>query len=272
MVFLPESIQFLVELLLAECLFVRGLRCRNGFVPRLLAGLLILALLSIFWPAEWEGFVKVIKYLATFGLSTALLCQLFEISPWEAVFLGTAAYAVQHIAFNLGVPIFLYIHFPATFVGNTAFCLCMLGVYALVYSLAYWLLGQRLRLKEIRAEQNRGLILFVIAMLTLVVVLNYARYLGNAAVTPVLQLAMMGYAILGCMFALFIQFFLVQHLALRQRLEISEQLLHSRQEQFRISEETIECINLKCHDLKYQLAALRKHMTDPDATAPSVIS
>ncbi len=48
----------------------------------------------------------------------------------------------------------------------------------------------------------------------------------------------------GCIFALFIQFFLVQHLALRQRIEVSEQLLHSRQDQYRISEETIEYLNL----------------------------
>ncbi len=267
MVFLPESIQFLVELFLAECLFAHGLKHRKGFLPQLLGGLLILVLFSVIWPAEWEGFVKVFKYLIIFCLSTGLLWRLFDISFWESLFLGTAAYAVQHIAYNLGIPVFLYASFPDTRWGHMGFVLSMLAVYLLVYGVAYWLLGQQLRLKEIRAEQNRGLILFVIAMLTLVIVVNYSRYLGNAAATPALQLAMMGYAVLGCIFALFIQFFLVQHLALQQKLEISEQLLHNQQEQFHVSEETIECINLKCHDLKYQLAALRRSMSDPDVTA-----
>lgn len=263
MIFLPEEVRFLAELLLAEGLFIRGLARRRGFGLRLMSALLVLLVFSAFWPAGWDGFVKVFKYLLTFGLSILFLWQLFQITPWEALFLGTAAYTVQHIAYNLGIPVFLYVRFPADERGRAALALSLLCIYLLVYGAAGLLLGQRLRLKEIRADQNRVLTLFVIAMLMLVAVCNYVRFLGEDSITPALQLAMMGYAVIGCVFALFIQFFVVQHLALRQRLEISEQLLHSQQEQFYVSEETIECINLKCHDLKYQLAALRRSMTDP---------
>lgn len=266
MVLLPESIQFLVELLLAEALFLRHLKQRRQFVPRLAAGIAVLTLFSIAWPSHWESLVNVFRFLITFALSAALLWQLFEISPWEAVFIGTAAYAVQHIAYNLAMPIFLFSHFPSTVVGRAAFAICMLAVYALVYGIAYRCIGQKMRLKEIRAEQNRILILFVITMLTLVIVLNYTRVLGGGDTSPILSLTMTGYSLIGCVFALFIQFFLNQQLALQRRLEISEQLLHSQKEQFHISEETIECINVKCHDLKYQLAALRKNIADPNAT------
>ncbi len=263
MVFLPESIQFMVELLLAECLFLTKLRRRENFVLRLAAGLALLTLFSVAWPSGWTGFVKVFKYLGIYGLSAAVLWQTFEMSLWEAVFIGSAAYAVQHIAYNLGIPLFLYSHFPDTELGKIFFYASILGVYVLVYGTAYRLLGQNLRLKGLRSEQNRGLILFLIAMLTLVVVLNYVRFMGGDSLSPILHLALIGYAILGCVFALFIQFFLVQHLTLWQKLEVSEQLLHNQQEQFHIAEETIECINLKCHDLKYQLMALRQNTNDP---------
>lgn len=265
MVFLPESIQFLVELLLAECLFLPTLRRRPGFAWRLAIGLAVLALFSAAWPAGWTGFVKVLKYLGIFSLSTVLLWQSFVISLWEAVFIGSAAYAVQHIAYNLGIPLFLYSHFPDTVFGKMLFDASMLGVYALVYGAAYQLLGRRLRLKELRASQNRALIVFIIAMLTLVVLLNYARFLDRAMLSPALELTLASYAIIGCLFALFIQFFLVQHLTLWQKLEVSEQLMHSQQ-QYHMAEETIECINLKCHDLKHQLTALRHSMNDPAAS------
>ncbi len=269
MILLPEPVQFLFELLLAELLFLRGLQRRERFFLRLVVGLCFLLLFSVIWPAGWSGFPKVFKYLITFCLSVVFLWQLFRISVWEAVFIGTAAYAVQHIAYNLAIPVFLFMSFPPTAGGRFLFAGCMTAVYAAVYLTAHRCLGRKLRLSEIRVSENRSLILFVISILTVVVFLNYARFLDKSDSSPILGLILIGYSVTSCVFALFIQFFVVQRLELRSRLEITEQLLHTRQNQFLISEQTIEYINIKCHDLKHQLFSLRQGIHDP-ATADGI--
>lgn len=43
-----------------------------------------------------------------------------------------------------------------------------------------------------------------------------------------------------------------------QELNMIQQLMYHQQEQYRISQENIELIDKKCHDLRYQMEALRK--------------
>lgn len=43
-----------------------------------------------------------------------------------------------------------------------------------------------------------------------------------------------------------------------QELNMMQQLMYRQQEQYQISQENIELINRKCHDLRYQMEALRK--------------
>ncbi len=267
MILIPEPLQFLVELLLAECLFIRNIKRRELFYPRLLISLFLLAFFSLLWPAKWDGFVKVFKFLLTYGFSVIFLWRLFLMSFWDAVFIGTTAYAVQHIAFNLAVPLYLYNPFPATEGGRILHAFGMLAVYAIVYVMAFFVLGKKLKPADIRIRENRSMGLFVIVMLILVIVLNYARFLDADVSSKKINLILSAYSVVGCIFALYIQFFLLEHVTLSNRLEIAEQLLHSQKEHYSISEQTIEYINVKCHDLKYQISKIRKGISDGDTVS-----
>lgn len=60
-----------------------------------------------------------------------------------------------------------------------------------------------------------------------------------------------------CATMLYFQYTLFSKSAIKKELEILNALWHQKEEQYRLSKETIAIINRKCHDLKHQLAAVR---------------
>lgn len=252
---LCEPLQFLVELLLAEFIFTFWLERRDRFLPRLAGCLFIMILFSVMWPFRWAGLIKMFKYLIVFLLSVLTMWAVFRCSFWDALYRGAAAYAAQHIAFNVASMFwFGRTDIAAYFITVT--------IYLAVFGLVYFCFGRRIRKEGSVGVNNHFLTLFILIMLLFVVVLNYVRvYLGFFS-DPAIHIISNLYSIIGCVFALFIQSGLYLQSQLAQKLEITEQLLHSKQEQFKVSEETIECINLKCHDLKHQISALRQQIHD----------
>lgn len=260
----PESLSFLVELLLAEFLFTFWLKKRDQWFLRLLSSFAVLFALSLLWPASWAGLVKAVKYLLVFLGSVAGIWSIFQISPWEAIYRGAAAYAAQHIAFHAAHVSQLFMQKLTS--HDFTLSIVMLAAYLIVYALIYILFARRIQKEGVYGADNRFLVRFVLIMLLMVVLLNY-WCMGLIGSNPALAVILSGYSIIGCIFALFIQAGLHQQSQLEQKLAIAEHMLHSKQEQFKISEETIECINLKCHDLKHQLSMLRHQIPDPHSQA-----
>lgn len=60
-----------------------------------------------------------------------------------------------------------------------------------------------------------------------------------------------------CATLLYFQYSLFAKSTMKKELDILNALWHEKEEQYRLSRETIAIINRKCHDLKHQLAALR---------------
>lgn len=265
--FLAEPIRFTAELLPTMAIFSFWLERRDRFLFRLMFSLLVLTLFSFTWPAEWDGMVKMVKYLLVFLLCVCALFFLFRITFWEALYRGAAAYATQHVAFLINSCI-SYDLFSGLFESGTMpYYILSALVYLATYVLIYRCLSRRIRKEGLYGLDNRFLVCFVLIMVLMAVCLNYVRILNLNSYTWITSLITNLYAIIGCVFALFIQSGMHQRSQLERKLEISEHMLHRQEEQFRVSEETIDCINLKCHDLKHQMIVLRRKLSDPDAQA-----
>lgn len=63
---------------------------------------------------------------------------------------------------------------------------------------------------------------------------------------------------IACILFLYIQNNIENMQRTEQELSMIQQLLYRQQEQYRVSQENIDLINRKCHDLKYQMEVLRK--------------
>lgn len=257
-----EPIQFLVELLIAESMFTFYLKRRPHWQYKLIAVLVALFAFGYLWPFQWHGLIKMAKYLILFLGSVLGIHFVFQCSIWEALYRGSAAYASQHIAFNISTFVFDTLFSSTIPFYGTAWLILTTILSLSIYLCIYLSFGKRIRRDGIYDLNNVFLTFFLSIMLLMIVVLNYCRFLYVSESNLVLNTILLCYSLIGCVFALFIQSGLQQHSKLSRQFEIAEHLLHSKQEQFRISEETIDCINLKCHDLKHQLAAFRRQFPD----------
>lgn len=262
--YVPEQIEFLIELLMAEFIFTFWLERRPKWFLRFIAVLLVLIAVAYLWPTSLEGLIKVVKYLLLFLGTTVGIHLVFRCSMWDALYRGAAAYAAQHIAYSATVPLTAYWLEGYLYYNSLVVSILSTIIYILIYGIIYLLFARRIRTEGAVGVDNHFLTVFLIIMLVLVNVLNYCRYYYNVTTTLRAQVIFSLESIIGCIFALFIQAGLYQQSQLEKRLEITEHLLHSKQDQFKVSEETIECINLKCHDLKHQIAALRKQIPSQD--------
>ncbi len=67
-----------------------------------------------------------------------------------------------------------------------------------------------------------------------------------------------------CITILYLQSALFKKSSMRKELEMVQLLWHQQKDQYRISRETIDLINHKCHDLKHQVQALRAIRDDKE--------
>lgn len=63
---------------------------------------------------------------------------------------------------------------------------------------------------------------------------------------------------IACLFFLYLQSDVEKRQLAEKERDMIRQLWHRQQQQYKISQESIDAINRKCHDLKYQMEALRK--------------
>lgn len=251
------------ELLLAALLYVSALQHRARFVPRLLAAAAltlvapILPLAGLLWilPAQYAGGLMIslayaaFSYLAVFGF--VLACC--KIAPREALYCATCAYLTQHFAHC-----FRHFCFPQDAAGGFLAALPLyLLVYALVYAAAYFLFARRLPCQgQYRINQVDSVLTTVVALAIALVLGANAQELeaGSEALYRVCLL----YAMACCLLTLWTQVGQQKRITLQHELDVQQQLWLQQKAQYEMSAENVELINRKCHDLKYQIAALER--------------
>lgn len=185
--------------------------------------------------------------LVIFAFSILLQWLIWKLPFNRVLFNSTAAYATQNLAVNL------------------CSCLTSLGkltpwgrmgiklsVTLAVYLICYFVFARTGHKQELHI---RYIYLYVICFLTVVITNILFWYVPKSAVA---QLALA----ICCIVALMLQYSaFVQGVRNHERV-ILEQLLYAEQKQHALSEETIQIINIKCHDLKKQIALLKQQFGD----------
>lgn len=267
-----KSFQFVLELLLAETLYVYKLRRRSLFPLRLTVAVALLFLFSWLLPA-WadNAFYSSFVFLIIF-VASVLLCKAVFKETWlTAAFCCVAGYTTQHIAYetymlvlnitgaNGETPMGFY---GSEFVGmfsNPFLAAMYFLVYVLTFFVCFFAFSEKL--KPFESVQLKTAFIFVFAIFILIVdiFLNMivVHYLSSNE--NVLYLIVVGvYNILCCCVSLYLQFEVALKKKLENTLDTVQRLWHEAKEQYAVSKENIEMINVKCHDLKHQIRTLGK--------------
>lgn len=249
------------ELMLACELFVFWGARRKHYWIRLTGCVLVFLSISALW---WQIFLSVDNALVQSGrtilffiLSICFTWFCHELQPIQAVFYTTAACVAQHISFQLARMVWTMVWYIGANRDPVVVEMCLYPLlYVLFLAIFALHFARPLRNQDANIIKNVPILRLLIGIqLTVNLLLNYfltyAHEMGFSGHT-----VFVAYDVLCCLFQLSLQCEICRRGQEEQDKAVLEHLLYQQKEQLAISKDTVELINIKCHDIKNQISSL----------------
>lgn len=284
-------IEFLFELYVFFVMFACKIDRKRNFVLRavlstavvLAVSIGVAAFYTVFGATPWG---RVLVYLVLFGLVFAQGVVLFDESVWTVLFCSAAAYAVQNLVYN----IYLFQYFIGKLAGIYSFGSGALGtfLYRLMYYAVFGALAALMWFTAVKHISVRlpterfNYKIFTMAVMILVVSVVLCSiediYFTRAGIGVdvyrlkydnlfALRLTSVVMNAVCCISILLILSKTLSQRGLQRDVEQLRRAIAQSEQQYRISKDTIDMINIKCHDIKYKLDAAINGGASPDAVA-----
>ena len=260
------KIVFMAELIVAESLFFVRLSRRKLFLPRMIASVLLCFAVAFLFPVTKElnsPFYVSFMFFSLFALTLACSFFVFDEKPIALIFCTIAGYCTQHVAFQC----FNILAYSMDINGNAAlgiygndlspiFTLYSIPLYAICYFAVYWVvfLCCSTRIKgQISVKSTQIFALLVVTVLVSVVINAVTTYHSYEKFDKINVIITCVSILVCCALVLTVQFSFLLTTGLQNELEKVNRILREERRQYVTSKETIELINIKCHDLKYKI-------------------
>lgn len=247
---------YMFEVLASALFFSWWLKKKPGFPVRgaCVSGALLLA--SVAWgslPAD-NLYTRSLQTILFFLLCFLGILICFETAPVQAAFYATAAGAAQHAAYKAAstvVMVFGMVSNPLELASKLGyFFLFLVFLYG-----CYLIYGRKLRREDADCLTSSPMILFLLIGMQLCTNIFqnlFDMYQTGAQAYVIFNL----FDIVCCLFLLSLQCEIARKENAQQNSKILEHLLHQQKQQMELSKETMDLINIKCHDIKNQIAML----------------
>lgn len=238
---------FVFEIVICELLFAIGLKPRKYAWISIPLAVAIHLLFGLHVPY----FNRVT--LVIFALSILLQFAILKASIHRIIFNSVAAYATQSLALNLRSIIVIL-------TGSSGWWSLLIAYLtdAVVYAICYFVFAKQAQNNELHVNY---FYLYVIAFLTVFITNVLFWYLTKAVGTRIE--AQLTFCIC-CVISLMLQYNAFRSGIVNYERTVLERLLYMEQTQHEITQESIEIINLKSHDLKRQIATMKEVFGDKD--------
>lgn len=270
---------FAAEILVAEFLFTFRLKKRSRFPLRFALCAAACIIIAAFFPDGPQAFwYSSITFLCIFAFTFAALVICYEEPFGNILFCGMAAYSTQHFSYglaNIALSLIMRVRSPLNgmyvedtvdFGWNGETALVVLS-YVICYFVSYWALyaifarrikkGSNMKIKSMSLLVLIGIGLLIDIVLSSVVMSADELSMTVDAVYNVTNM-------LCCFLLLYSQFSLLQNKEKEDELAFVNRMWHQEKEQYAISKETIDLINMKCHDMRHQIREIGKNKSFPD--------
>ena len=278
-VFQPSSMDaykalYMLALLVAQSMILLRLPKKPWFALRFSFSVLLCFLAVFLYPSHGSDALASSLMFMLFYLLTLLLSKWSYDISWNSCFFCTiAGYSIQHMAsivYNLLYTLNSYLaslaetdQFTSVYGSAPArFDVTMVAVFLETYPLIYFILYiafvRRIRKNERVSITSPFLFGMVVLMMLVEIVLNaYVVYHPTASfdVSYFVCASLTNFLCTLCV--LMILFGQLLRKNLENELEIVRQLRRQEKQQYDFSKETIDMINIKCHDMKHQIHRLR---------------
>ena len=257
------SLKFLPSLIIGALAFSMYAPRRRFFVLRFIFCFCAMSALSGFlWKSvrylemgsSLGNFMYVLCDVFFFFEVIALLCFCFKCSFWEAVLYNAAGWSLEHIANSLCFIFGLMLGIENIYFDyDIEYFVLTVLVYLVVFAAAFiagWALCGNNRIKL----NSKKVLLSVLLILLITVILGI--YVPVADTSPDVMIIIKLFAVICCLISLCSALNLFEAGQYRYELDMVEQLDRKRREQYEIQKDTIDAVNIKCHDLKKMISSV----------------
>lgn len=271
-------VEFLCEYTVFAVLFLHKLTRRNRFWLR--AGLGLLAVFAIGIPVAWfytafgnTLWGRVLVYMALFGVFTGFSALCFQENYFTVFFCCGMAYAAQNLTYKLYLIIWtfgeafgLYDNWGDNF--NIYYRLMYYTIFAALIAIEWFLFIRRTTKKLQNNTLNYKMLIITFLILAITVVLCSIEDLWFAKLSVwrenrfedpiyvVLRQTGNAFSAICCVIVILLASQSIVEHQLQQELEYLKYTVRQGERQYQMSKDSIELINIKCHDMKYKLDAL----------------
>lgn len=260
---------FMIALLCAEYMLLLRFPRRMRFWQRFLPAVAAHFLLAVFYPHKISGAISLSVMFSVFCVVSVLMAKVcFDISWNSCIFCIVVGYSAQHIAsilYNLVLVLgdlnrsaSPYSDVPVRL--NLFSVIAFLFVYVLVYLCVYYIFVRKIEKEGEVSITNPALFGVVILLLLVEIVLNaFVVCRGMVHMDNVYYLSASLTNLVCSICVLIILFGQLLRKNLTEELQIVQQLRWQEKRQYEISRETIDMINIKCHDMKHQIRTIKDY-------------
>ncbi len=255
-----EQNGYVFELVLAIHLFTYWMHRRRYFWARAAVCVAALLAVSLLWqllPVD-SALSRSLRTVLFFALGIPCVQLCYRVRTNTAIFYVTAACASQHVAYKAArstlSPLWI---FGGGALEEQTVNLLYAGCFVVYLALCAAVFGRALRRHRSQVALASTAVLPLLVGMQLATNLfqnildQYSAGMGPEGYT-VLNL----FAIVSCLFLLCLQCEITKTTSSQQDNAILKQLLYQQKQQMEMSRETVDLINIKCHDIKNQIATL----------------
>lgn len=254
-----NKISFALQMLLILPVFISNFQKRKNYTLKLIAGITMIILFSEMWEANtwWLSINLLFRYTIIMILFFVLI-DICYAEAWNVkLFALTAAYSVQTIIYGI-YSVLCYL--MELILPNTRGTVTEPVIFVMITA-AGLIASIRIFPRRMNELQNNNVENRIMILLTVCIIL-----VSNLFNVLMIQVDIPDYAyslfftpmrMIPCILLLCLQFNLLNNQSLKMERNILERLLKEKDIQYQVSKENIELIQLKCHDIKYQIKALQ---------------
>ena len=264
---------FMTELLLGELLFSFKLPKKKGVAYKMPLVVLASYVFALIYPIPTSNaFYSMVMFFAMFAFTYGMAFLVFDVNWKMILFTFICGYTVEHIAYELyfslnnffiagdSKPGGIYDYNELKLFANELDLCIYFVVFVNIYWLMYVFFARKIKSEHLFSKEDNVKIIFIGSIFIVIdIIINsavsyyteihYERiYVGIIALLNVLT----------CFFGILFIFELAFRNNLKREYAIIQEIRKEEKKQYMISKETIDMINIKCHDFRHQIRELGK--------------
>lgn len=199
-----------------------------------------------------RDYLQAVVFVVTLGVSFCLVRFLFDSSVWAALFCASAGYTMQNLASSIGS--FCIEMVPELNTGIFKIPLTMVAPFVAVYTVCYAVLIRKVKRDGLDLIRPQVALPMIISVIFAVICFDVVVKSMSAAGTPfsLMIACRLAHAML-CVLILTLEYELLYNRRLLEEVVAVQCTMESARQKYRLSKETIDAINLKCHDIRHQI-------------------